>query len=165
MEALDINHSREYVKPKKDHYLTFIFYATYLLLSLITLGIFPVYHLCLKHRWDDFKVIKKHKEHSNYKEFNDLTSRLVGTGETVEYSYLLLSKKGLPLHLNFFSDVFRTKVFRVRDIRQKIITFLMVISLGFFGVFVLAKNVFEDNNLKIENDSIKPTNYSNIENK
>lgn len=164
-EALDISISQEQSKPRKDHYLTFVFYATYLLLSLLTLGIFPIYHLCIRNRWNDFQSIKSHKEHSCLKEFNDLTGRLMGAERGVEYSHLLLSEKGLPLHLNFFADVFRTKVFKLREVRSKIVTFLMIISLGFFGVFILTKNVFEDNRFTLEDESIRPTNYSKIENK
>ncbi|GCE63425.1 hypothetical protein MHSWG343_04220 [Candidatus Mycoplasma haematohominis] len=157
--------SKEGIKPVKDHYLTFLFIVSHILVALATLGLFHVYYLLIRGRWNDFKIISSHKEHSYLREFDDITEKLLGSHGQLEYSSLLLSETRLPLKINCFADAFRTKVFKSPSVRKKIITFLMIISLGFFGLFVISKNVFSKEKLSIKAEDALPSNYMKFESK
>lgn len=163
--ALSTSLAKEEIKPVKDYYLTFLFCCTYLLFSVVTLGLLPVYHLLLQRRAADFKEINKYKEHSYIKEFDNITEKLLGSKGELEYSTLLLSETRLPFKTNYFSDAFRTRVFKSASVRGKIVTFLMLITLGFFGVFVISRNVFSKEKLSIKEEDTLHTDYLKIENK
>ncbi|AEG73422.1 putative phosphate ABC transporter, permease PstsS [Mycoplasma haemofelis Ohio2] len=128
-----------------DYFVLFIFCFSYLSLSVLTLGIFPIYiYLHKKDGEFQWKNVHDQKEFINMEEFNESLASLVDNAieEDFDYSEGIRSLISFEDRKSAKSDLYRTYAFRDHETKKWTIRLLNILTGGIFGLWVLARNAF-----------------------
>ncbi|OAL10164.1 hypothetical protein A6V39_04600 [Candidatus Mycoplasma haematobovis] len=130
-------------KRKYDYFILFIFGFSYVLFSLITLGIFPLYHYWNQEK-ESFKLssLNYQSEFMDTNEFQERVEQLKNETD-FDYSAKLISAVNFDSKSNAFTDLYKTRLFKNYERKKLTIWLLNFFTGGIFGIWLLTKNAFK----------------------